>query len=86
MGKRVGAYIRELRAHQSISIRGLGGQTGLSPSYLSLVERGRRETSISTLCPIVQALEGDFRHALRLLALDAGVPEEVLDGDHTIER
>ena len=79
MGKLVSAYIRELRAHQSISIRELGGRTEFSPSYLSLVERERRTTSIAALYRIVRALGGDFRHALRLLALDAGVPEEVID-------
>ena len=78
MGKQVGAYIRELREQRQASIRRVGNQIGLSPSYLSLVERGRREASISTLYPIVQALGGDMHRALILLARDAGVPAEAL--------
>jgi transcriptional regulator with XRE-family HTH domain len=81
MGKRLGTYVQELRQQKGASIRRLGDQLGLSPSHLSLIERGQREVSISTLYPIVQALDGDFARALCLLALDAGVPEEELPQD-----
>lgn len=76
MGKRVGTYIQELRQQHGLSIRQLGSLVGLSHTHLSLLERGQRETSINTLYPLMQALNGDFINALRLLALDAGVPEE----------
>lgn len=78
MGKRVGAYIQELRQQHGLSIRKLGDEAGLSPSYVSLIERGEREVSIQNLYPIVQALGGDFGSAMRLLAIDAGIPEEAV--------
>ncbi len=78
MGKRVGTYIRELRKERGLSLRSLGAQIGISPSHLSLVERGEREVSVSVLYPIVQMLNGDMLHALILLAQDAGVPASAL--------
>lgn len=78
MGVRLGSYLQTLRQQQRTSIRQLGCQVGLSPSYLSLLERGQRETSLNNLYPLILALKGNFNHALRLLALDAGVPEEVV--------
>ncbi len=78
MGKQLGTYIKRLRRQRGASIRQVGGQIGLSPSHLSLIESGQREASIHTLYPLVQALEGDFSQALHLLVMDAGVPEEAL--------
>ncbi len=78
MGKQLGTYIKELRVQRKTSIRELGSRIGLSHSYLSLIENGQREVSIYTLYPLVQALEGDFAYALRLLVTDAGLPEEAL--------
>jgi XRE family transcriptional regulator, stress-response regulator len=78
MGEKVGTYIRQLRQQRQISIRSLGGQVGVSPAYLSLIERGKREAAVHVLYPIVDSLNGDFAHVLRLLAMDAGVPEGAL--------
>lgn len=78
MGQRIGTYIHKLRQQNRASIREVSDQVGLSPSHLSLIERGQREVSINTLYPIMQALRGDFNCALRLLVLDAGIPEEIL--------
>lgn len=78
MGEKVGTYLRQLRQQRQISIRRLGGQIGVSPAYLSLIERGRREAAVHVLYPIVHSLNGDFAHVLRLLAIDAGVPEGAL--------
>lgn len=79
MGKRVGKYLHELREEQGRSIRQLGAEIGISPSHLSSIESGRRGVSITALYPIVKALDGDFSDALRLLALDAGIPTEVVN-------
>ncbi len=79
MGKRIGNYLQELRAEQGWSIRQLGAEVGISASHLSLVEKGRREVSITALLPIVKALNGNFVDALRLLAMDAGIPTEVIN-------
>ena len=81
MGKRLGTYIQQLRKQRGGSIRQVGHRVGLSPSYLSHIEAGRREASVSVLYRLVQHLEGDFTRALRLLATDAGVPEEALHGE-----
>ncbi len=78
MGKEVGQYIQELRTNQGIGLRRLSDQIGLSAAHLSMVEHGRRETSVVVLYNIVRALNGDFVDALQRLALDAGVPAEVL--------
>ena len=78
MGVRLGRYVQHLRDQRSESIRHLGRVVGVSPSHLSLIESGCREASITVLYRIVQSLEGDFVWALRLLASDAGVPDEVL--------
>ncbi len=81
MGKLVGKYLQELREAQGVGIRELGAQIGLSPAHLSMVEKGQREVSITVLFPIVQALNGEFVTALRLLVLDAGIPEEAITQD-----
>lgn len=78
MGKRVGKYLQQLRQNQGVSIRQLGEQVCLSPAHLSMVEKGRREVSIMVLFPIVKALNGNFECALRLLVLDAGIPEDAV--------
>lgn len=78
MGKRVGAYLHARRTEQGYSIRRLGKQLGISPAFISLIERGRRETSISVLYTLTHKLGGNFTEALFLLALDSGVPEEAL--------
>lgn len=79
MGKRIGNYLQELRTEQGWSIRQLGSEVGISAAHLSLVEKGRREVSITALLPIVKALNGNFVDALRLLALDAGIPTDVIN-------
>ncbi len=78
MGKEVGLYIQELRTNQGIGLRRLSDQIGLSAAHLSMVEHGRRETSVTVLYDIIRTLNGDFVDALQRLALDAGVPAEVL--------
>ena len=52
----IGTRIRILRAERSLTLQGLGEATGLSPSMLSLVERGRAAPSIGTLVAISSAL------------------------------
>jgi len=79
MGKQVGKYLQDLRGQQGWTIRQLGTETGISPSHLSLIEQGQREVSITVLFPIIKALNGNFLKALHLLALDAGIPTEVVN-------
>jgi transcriptional regulator with XRE-family HTH domain len=53
----IGARIRQFRAKKGLTLQSLGRITGLSPSMLSLVERGKTSPSISTLIVISSALD-----------------------------
>lgn len=79
MGKRVGQYLQQLREAQGLSLRELGTRAGLSAAHLSLVEHGRREASVPVLYSIVAPLNGNFITALRLLALDVGIPPDAVE-------
>lgn len=78
MGKLVGEYLQKIRTAQGCSLRQLATRADVSPSHVSLVEKGQREISIEALFPIITALNGNFVEALRLLALDAGIPPEAI--------
>jgi transcriptional regulator with XRE-family HTH domain len=55
--QRIGRRVLELRQAHRYSLRDLARMSGLSPSFLSQVERGRGEPSISALKRIASALE-----------------------------
>ena len=55
-GYRIGARLRQLREEKGISLRALAQATGLTPSFLSQVERDLAEPSIKSLRQIAQAL------------------------------
>jgi transcriptional regulator with XRE-family HTH domain len=57
--KVVGGRIRELRNHRGISLRELSRRSGLSPGFLSLVERGRSSLALTSLRKIADALNAD---------------------------
>lgn len=52
----IGARMRDLRVKKGLTLQALADQTGLSPSMLSLVERGRTSPSIGSLIAICSAL------------------------------
>lgn len=52
----LGERIRGLRTHQGQSLRALAGRAGISPGFLSQVEHGRANASVSTLRGIANAL------------------------------
>ena len=47
--------LRALRRQQSLSLEQLGERTGLTKSYLSKLERGLSEPSISTVLRLAEA-------------------------------
>ena len=47
--------LRTLRRQQSLSLEQLGERTGLTKSYLSKLERGLSEPSISTVLRLAEA-------------------------------
>ncbi len=53
----IGARIRELRLERSMTLQALAEATGLSPSLISVVERGRSSPSIGSLIVIAEALD-----------------------------
>ena len=52
----IGSEIRKLRSDMRLTLKDLGERTGVSPSMLSLVERGKTSPSIGTLVAISSAL------------------------------
>lgn len=52
----IGKHIRNFRSEQRMTLKELGERTGVSPSMLSLVERGKTSPSIGTLVAISSAL------------------------------
>lgn len=52
----IGGRIRQLRSDKRLTLKDLGERTGVSPSMLSLVERGKTSPSIGTLVAISSAL------------------------------
>jgi transcriptional regulator with XRE-family HTH domain len=55
-GAAIGNRIRLLRSEQAKTLKDLAERTGVSPSMLSLVERGKTSPSIGTLVAISSAL------------------------------
>lgn len=70
----IGAKIRDLRTQHGMTLQKLGSVTNLSPSMLSLVERGRASPSIGSLIAIAQALGATLSHLLQ----DATADEQSL--------
>ena len=70
--ERLGAIVRAERAAAGLSLRELAERTGLSNAYLSQVERGRHEPSLSVLAAIAEALAVP----LETLLAEAGVVAE----------
>jgi transcriptional regulator with XRE-family HTH domain len=70
----IGARIRQFRTQKGLTLQALGRLTGLSPSMLSRVERGKTSPSIGTLIVICAALEV---HMSDLLARDRPAPDPV---------
>ncbi len=52
----IGSRVRELRNSRELTLQNLADMTGLSPSLLSLVERGKTSPSIGTLVSVAHAL------------------------------
>lgn len=53
----IGSRVRALRIDRGLTLQGLADMTGLSPSLLSLVERGKTSPSIGTLVSVAHAFE-----------------------------
>lgn len=56
--RQIGLAIRDRRASRRMTLGELAGQTGMSLSFLSRVERGQAQTSVGNLIRIAEALGG----------------------------
>lgn len=70
--KAIGAEIRRLRALRGISLRSFAKETGLSPGFLSLLERGKSSVGLGSLGQIARALDTSL---FRLMETPATVDE-----------
>jgi len=52
-----GNKIKSLRASKGLSQEGLAFKAGLDRTYISLVERGKRNLSLLNICRFAEALE-----------------------------
>lgn len=55
-GSQLGQAIRRLRQDRKLSIEDLAGTAGWHPTYLSAVERGRRNPTWTKFCGMAEAL------------------------------
>jgi transcriptional regulator with XRE-family HTH domain len=78
----LGRSIKLCRTNRGLSQEDLAKKVGLSPSYISLIEKGDRDPAVSTVEKLATAL-GVPMSLLTFLAADPadlrGVPEEVRD-------
>ncbi len=71
-----GAKVRELRKLAGLSITTLAQRVGISGSYLSQIERGRRPTiSPATYVKICEELDVDRQVLMRTVATRPDAPE-----------
>ena len=71
----IGYAIRFCRQQRRLSIPALAKAAGVSPSYLSLVERGKRQPSLEKL----QSLSAVFGVPVSLLIFLASNPDELAE-------
>lgn len=67
----VGARLRDLRRERAATINDIARRAGVSPQYLSEMERGRKEPSSEMLAAVAGALDSS------LLDLTSAVSEEL---------
>ncbi len=58
--KAVGDWVKTARKRQGLSQETLCEKTGLSSNYISLIERGQKQVTLTTLETIAEALEIDL--------------------------
>jgi transcriptional regulator with XRE-family HTH domain len=72
-----GKAIRICRAAQGISQKGLAARANVKPSYVSLIESGKRSPSVKTVEKIAAGL-GVPIHLVMILAAE---PDEIIKGN-----
>lgn len=57
VAKDIGMNIRELREERGMTLRGFGLMIGMDKTYLSGIENGKRNATVSTLDRIARGLD-----------------------------
>ena len=65
---RFGAIVRRLREQRGWTLRKLATRAGLSPIYVSIVERGGNVPSLTTVLELIEVLGGDIGEVMRELS------------------
>lgn len=86
MNPTVGGVVRAIRTHRSLTLDELSAETGISTSHLSLIERNKREPSLSNLGMLAEAFGLPVGILLllgtdtsRLNKPDAEISKQILD-------
>ncbi len=66
----VGARLRHARRHRGLTLVEVARRAGISPQYLSEVERGRKDPSSEVLAAISGALGSEVVEVTHLASLD----------------
>lgn len=66
----LGARLRRMRQRRRLTLTDTAARAGISPQYLSEVERGRKDPSSEMIAAVVGALGADLAQLLDLTARD----------------
>jgi len=72
---RFGAILRRLREQRGWTLRKLATRSGLSPAYVSIVERGGNVPSLTTVLELIEVVGGDVGEVMRELAAARNAPQ-----------
>ena len=65
--KAFGEILRELRVHQRLTQEALAEKSELDRTFISMLERGERQPSLSSLFKLASALNTEVSHILKML-------------------
>jgi transcriptional regulator with XRE-family HTH domain len=84
----LGATLREMRLDRGERLDDTAGRAGISPQYLSEVERGRKDASSEMIAAVVGALDSSLADVLTRVACQLAVTgsAEVIDIHWTVSR
>jgi transcriptional regulator with XRE-family HTH domain len=68
--KKFGDLLKKLRNDKSLSQEQLAFESGLDRTYISLIERGQRNPTLTTLFKISNALEIKTSELIKLLEIE----------------
>jgi transcriptional regulator with XRE-family HTH domain len=68
LAETIGRHLRALRAYQGMTQLEVATRAGITPSYLSLIESGKRDVSVGTLAKLAGILGGNVDFGLYPLA------------------